>query len=118
MEKLVTRHADQLVGLTDEDALAGLRARDIVEIEPYVHLGRQLRATMTPIPVGVEYRSRLRRDLVVCASRKRLPAVQTERAPFWQNRWVWAGAAGSLLSVIGVVAAVLLRQRSIAHSKL
>ena len=118
MERLVTRHADQLVGLSRDDVLPGLKEDEFREIEPYLSLGHQLRAAMPPVFAGAEYRSRLRRDLVACASRRRLPSVQTERAPFWQNRWVWAGAAGSLLSVVGVVAVLLLHQRSAAHSKL
>ena len=116
---LLSRYSDRLVGIGIDDDLTHLEARDAAEIGPYMHLTSQLQAAMKPVSPPMEFRSRLKNELVAAAVKKNAPVVRVESPPIWQNRWVLAGAAaGSVLSVAGVVMAVLLHQRSAAHSKL
>lgn len=115
---LLARHTDRLVGIGTDDDLAHMTGRDAAEIGPYMHLGSRLQAAMQPVSPSMEFRSRLRSELMAAAKKSEVN-VQQEPAPIWQNRWVLVGAAaGSVLSVAGVVTAVLLHQRSAAHSKL
>jgi len=119
MTDLLVRYADRLVGIQTDDELAHLTAGDVAEIGPYMHLSGQLNAAMQPVSPVKEFRSRLKSELMAAAARKKEPVVRSETSPIWQNRWVLVGAAaGSVLSVAGVVTAVLLHQRSVAHSKL
>jgi 2-polyprenyl-6-methoxyphenol hydroxylase-like FAD-dependent oxidoreductase len=115
--KILAQYADRLPTTTTEDDLIHLNPREAEEIAPYLRLSEQIRAAMEPVSPSQEFRSKLRDDLV--AAKNNIPVADTKASPIWHNRWVLVGAAaGSILSVAGVVTAVLLHQRSVAHSKL
>jgi hypothetical protein len=74
---------------------------------------------MTPIEVRAEFRAKLKKELMARANQLvEENRIEAKQVPLFHRRWVIIGAAAGsvVLSVAGIVAAVLLRQRSVVHS--
>ncbi len=78
-------------------------------------LTEHLQKTLVPVPPRAEFRSRLKESLIAAAS-QRMAAERESRVAALRRRWMLIGAAAgslSMLSVAGIIAAVLLHQRTI-----
>ncbi len=117
---LVNGYADQLIGIRADDPLAELSGKQLAEIETFLQLSRQLHETIKPTHPDPVFRARLKGELMTAiGSRSEEREMAIIKAAANPHRWVWVGAAaGSMvLSVAGVIAALLLHQRAVAQTK-
>ena len=97
--------ADQSLSPAEQAVLAGL-----------LPVAARVKQALKPVAPSPAFEARLRESLLAAAIRRAEERRQGSRDSFMQRRWVLIGAAaGSILSVVGVVAAVLWRQRSMAR---
>lgn len=120
MIELLATHANRLIAnQADEIDDMDLSDADRSQITQIKQFAGQIKETLVPITCSPEFKARLKQDLMTAY------ALDTEgqaeqnrdRVPVLRRRWVLVGAAaGSVaLSAAGILAAVLLRQRSTAH---
>jgi len=86
-----------------------------VDVASLRQLTERLHEALVPVSPREEFRARLKENLLAAAS-QRLAAERESRIAALRRRWVLIGAAAgslSMLSVAGIVAAVLLHQRII-----
>jgi hypothetical protein len=96
----------------DEDDL-GVPPVDYRDVTRLSQLVGQVAGVLAPVPPRPAFQARLKESLLAAAS-QRLAAERESRGSALRRRWVLiAAAAGSVMSVAGIVAAVLLHQRTI-----
>jgi hypothetical protein len=96
----------------DEDDL-GIPPVDYGDVTRLSQLAGQVAGVLAPVPPRAAFQARLKESLLAAAS-QRLAAEREGRVSALRRRWVLiAAAAGSVMSVAGIVAAVLLHQRTI-----
>jgi arginine/ornithine N-succinyltransferase beta subunit len=96
----------------DEDDL-GIPPVDYEDVTRLSQLAGQVAGALAPVPPRPAFQARLKESLLA-ASSQRLAAERESRVSALRRRWVLIGAAaGSVMSVAGIVAAVLLHQRTI-----
>ncbi|MCS7261397.1 MAG: hypothetical protein NZ765_11590 [Anaerolineae bacterium] len=86
-----------------------------VDVAGLQRLTERLHAALVPVSPRAEFQARLKESLLAAAS-QRLAAERESRIAALRRRWMLIGAAAgslSMLSVAGIVAAVLLHQRTI-----
>ncbi len=112
---ILAAHADHLVRnqSRDEDYLS-LLCDHRAELAPLLQIAKRVRAILVPVAPSPAFEAGLRQDLLVAAIQR----TEEQRVPFLRRKGVIIGAAavGSVLSVAGIVAALLWRQRSIARA--
>jgi len=97
----------------DDEADVGLPAVEPEDVPRLSQLAGQLANVLSPVAPRPAFEARLRESLLAAAS-QRLAAERESRVSALRRRWVLIGAAaGSVMSVAGIVAAVLLHQRTI-----
>jgi hypothetical protein len=97
----------------DDEADVGLPAVEPEDVPRLSQLAGQLANVLVPVAPRPAFEARLRESLLAAAS-QRLAAERESRVSALRRRWVLIGAAaGSVMSVAGIVAAVLLHQRTI-----
>ena len=108
-------HADYLIGnKTQSESYLSLLPAYRAELAPLLQIAEQLRAVLTPVAPSPAFEAALRRDLLAAAMQR----AEEQRVPFLRRKGVIIGAAvvGSALSVAGIVAALVWRQRSIGRA--
>jgi anti-sigma-K factor RskA len=118
--KVLTAHADYLVSIKtwDEDQMKRLPA-DQIELTPLLQIAERLNGTLKPVTPAPAFKARLRQELLTAAARRAEKRGIDNRVPFLRRKEVVIGVAafiGSVLSVAGIVAALLWRQRSVARA--
>jgi|GEM_PF-3297191 len=86
-----------------------------VDIASLRQLTERLHDALVPVSPRTDFQARLKESLLAAAS-QRLAAERESRIAVLRRRWMLIGAAAgslSMLSVAGIVAAVLLHQRTI-----
>lgn len=86
-----------------------------IDVAGLQRLTERLHDALVPVSPRAEFRARLKENLLAAAS-QRLAAERESRIAALRRRWMLIGAAAgslSMLSVAGIVAAVLLHQRTI-----
>ena len=97
----------------DDEADVGLPAVEPEDVPRLSQLAGQLASVLAPVSPRPAFEARLRESLLAAAS-QRLAAERESRVAALRRRWMLIGAAaGSVMSVAGIVAAVLLHQRTI-----
>ena len=96
----------------DEDDLR-LPSVDPHDLPRLSRLAGELAGVLEPVCPRPAFQVRLKESLLAAAS-QRLAAERESRVSELRRRWVFIGAAaGSMVSLAGIVAAVLLHQRAI-----
>lgn len=88
---------------------------DKIDVAGLQRLTERLHDALVPVSPRAEFQVRLKENLLAAAS-QRLAAERESRVAALRRRWMLIGAAAgslSMLSVAGIVAAVLLHQRTI-----
>jgi hypothetical protein len=116
---VLTAHADYLVSIKtwDEDQMKRLPAHQI-ELTPLLQIAERLNKTLKPVTPAPAFKTRLRQELLATAARRAEERGIEKQVPFLRRKEVVIGVAaviGSVLSVAGIVAALLWRQRSVAR---
>jgi hypothetical protein len=113
----LTWHIDSLVGIrTDGPADQDLSPTDQAVLDALLPLAAQTKRALTPVVPSRAFEAQLREKLYAAAARRAEERRHAGCDSSVQRRWVLIGAAaGSILSVVGVIAAVLWRQRSLAR---
>lgn len=104
-----------ILTLLGYDAEADYFYMEKIDVAGLQRLTERLHDTLVPISPRAEFRARLKESLLAAAS-QRLAAERQSRIAALRRRWMLIGAAAgslSMLSVAGIVAAVLLHQRTI-----
>ncbi len=117
---VLTAHAAYLVSIKtwDEDQMKRLPTHQ-VELEPLLGIAERLNETLKPVTPAPAFKNRLRQELLAVAARRAGERGIEKRIPFLRRKEVVIGVAaviGSVLSVAGIVAALLWRQRSVARA--
>jgi hypothetical protein len=77
-------------------------------------LSGQIKDVLVPVPHRPAFQAKLRASLLAAASQRLAVQQMESRVSFWRRRWILVGAAaGSVLWVAGIVAALLVHQRTI-----
>ena len=117
---VLTAHADYLVSIKtwDEDQMKRLRAHQ-VDLAPLLQIAERLNETLKPVTPAPAFKTRLRQELLAAAARRAEKRGVAKLVPFLRRKEVVIGVAaviGSVLSVAGIVAALLWRQRSMTRA--
>lgn len=86
-----------------------------IDIAGLQQLTERLHDALVPVSPRAEFQARLKESLLAAAS-QRLAAERESRVAALRRRWMLIGAAAgslSMLSVAGIIAAVLLHQRTL-----
>ncbi len=120
--EVLAAHADHLMG--DEAGEAG--SKDYLdlfpdyraELTPLLGIAERVKAVLVPVTPSPAFEAGLKQDLLAAAIKRAEEEEEKKRVSFLRRRGVLIGAAavGSALSVAGIVAALLLRQRAIARA--
>jgi hypothetical protein len=114
---VLATHADRRAGDSsdDQDDLL-LSPADQAEVTSLLRLSQRLKETLAPVAPSLAFRQQLRGSLISTAVERAGERARDSHIPFLRRRWVLIGAAaGSVLSVAGIVAAILLRHRSVVR---
>jgi hypothetical protein len=119
--EVLAAHADQLIGKQgDSQDYLNLFPAYRAELAPLLRVAERVKAALVPVAASPAFEAALRQDLLAAAVQRTKEREQTKskRIAFLRRREVLIGAAvGSALSVLGILAALLWRQRSIARAQ-
>lgn len=116
--EVLAAYIDYLVGLGTTYPDGGqLAPAERAQLEVLFSIADQLRRVLTPVTPRASFESQLKdRLLAAGAQRVAAPSHNGRASGLMRRRWVLVGAAaGSLLSMAGIITAVILRQRSVAR---
>jgi hypothetical protein len=117
--EVLAAHADRLVGneANGEDYL-NLFPDYQAELTPLLRIAERVKAVLVPVMPSPAFEAGLKQDLLAAAIGRAEGQKNRKPVSFLRRRGVLIGAAavGSVLSVAGIVAALLWRQRSIARA--
>ena len=117
--EVLAAHADHLVGdkASSVDYLSLFPAYR-TELAPLLRIAERVRAVLAPVPPSPAFEAGLKQDLLAAAIQRAEKRRNRKQVSFLRRPAVLIGAAaiGSALSVAGIVAALLWRQRSIARA--
>lgn len=116
--EVLAAHADRLVGnqANGEDFLE-LFPDHKAELAPLLRVAERVKAVLVPVTPTPAFETGLKKDLLEAAIRRVEEQKSKKKVSFLRRRGVLIGAAvGSVLSVAGIIAALLWRQRSIARA--
>jgi len=117
--EVLSAHADHLVGdqVNGEEYL-NLFPAYRAELAPLIRIAERIKATLVPVTPAPAFTATLKQDLLAAALQRAEKQRSHPRVSFFRRRGFLLGAAalGSVLSVAGVVAALLWRQRSMARA--
>ena len=115
--RIIADHSDRLVRDKADERGKALSPAELSEVAPFLQLNERLKKTLIPVTSSAEFRANLKDSLMANAAQRQSLTPGSARIPPLQRKWVIIGAAaGSAISVAGIVAAVLLHQRSAAHT--
>lgn len=116
--EVLAAHADRLVGnkANGEDYLNLFPAYQ-AELAPLLRIAERVKAVLAPVTPSPAFEAGLKQDLLAAALQRSEEQKEEKQVFFLRRRGVLIGAAvGSVLSVVGIIAALLWRQRSIARA--
>jgi hypothetical protein len=117
--EVLAAHADYLIGneVDSEDYLRLLPAYR-GELAPLLQIAEQVKTTLIPVTPSPAFEAGLKQDLVTAAIQRVEERSNKKQVSLLRRRGVLIGAAavGSALSVAGIVAALLWRQRFTARA--
>jgi hypothetical protein len=117
--EVLAAHADQLIGDgAESEEYINLFPTYRAELTPLLGIAERIKATLVPVAPSPAFEAGLKQDLLAAAIKRAEEKEEKRRVSFLRRRGVLIGAAavGSALSVAGIVAALLLRQRAIARA--
>jgi hypothetical protein len=116
--EVLAAHADQLVsGETGSEDYANLFPAHEGELTPLLQIAQRVKTTLVPVTPSPEFEAGLKRELLAAAMQRAEAKRSRRHVPLLQRREVLIGAAvGSAISVAGIVAALLWRQRYTARA--
>jgi hypothetical protein len=117
--EVLAAHADHLMddGPESEDYL-NLFPAYRAELTPLLGIAERVKAALVPVTPSPAFEAGLKQDLLEAAIQRAEEKEEKKRVSFLRRRGVLIGAAavGSALSVAGIIAALLLRQRAMARA--
>ena len=117
--EVLAAHADHLMddGPESEDYL-NLFPAYRAELTPLLGIAERVKAALVPMTSSPVFEAGLKQDLLEAAIQRAEEKEEKKRVSFFRRRGVLIGAAavGSALSVAGIIAALLLRQRAMARA--
>lgn len=117
--EVLAAHADHLMddGPESEDYL-NLFPAYRAELTPLLGIAERVKAALVPVTPSPAFKAGLKQDLLEAAIQRAEEKEEKKRVSFLRRRGVLIGAAavGSALSVAGIIAALLLRQRATARA--
>jgi hypothetical protein len=117
--EVLAAHADQLAGhgAGSEDYL-NLFPTYQAELAPLLQIAERVKTVLVPVIPATAFQAGLQQDLMAAAIKRAEEQEKSRRVSLLRRRGVLIGAAavGSALSVAGIVAALLLRQRALARA--
>jgi hypothetical protein len=114
--EVLAAHADQLLNReTNSQDYADLFPAHEDQLTPLLQIAQRVKATLVPVTPSPEFEAGLKRELLTAAAKRAEAQRSRKHSPLLQRRGVLIGAAvGSAISVAGIVAALLWRQRDTA----
>jgi hypothetical protein len=112
-------HADHLVGgKTNSEDYLSLFPAYRADLAPLLRIAERVKAALVPVTPSPAFEAGLRQDLLAAAIQRAIGRSPEKPVPFLRRRGFLIGAAavGSALSVAGIVAALVWRQRSVARA--
>jgi hypothetical protein len=115
--EVLAAHSDRLVSdkAKNEDYL-DLFPDDRDELAPLLRIAALVRELLVPVAPSPAFAAGLKHDLLAAAIRRTQEQQGNKQALLFQRRGILIGAVGSGLSVVGIVAVLLWRRRSIARA--
>ena len=115
--EVLAAHADNLAGNeANSEEYLDLFPTYQEELGPLLRIADRVKAALSPVVVSSEFEASLKKDLLEAALQRAEEQSSERQVSFLRRRGVLIGAAvGSVLSVAGIITALLLRQRSIAR---
>ena len=115
--EVLAAHADNLAGNeANSEEYLDLFPTYQEELGPLLRIADRVKAALSPVVVSSEFEASLKQDLLEAALQRAEEREHRKQVSFLRPRGVLIGAAvGSVLSVAGIITALLLRQRSIAR---
>ena len=115
--EVLAAHADNLAGNeANSEEYLDLFPTYKEELGPLLRIADQVKAALLPVAASSEFEAGLKQDLLEAAIQRAEEREQRQQVSFLRRRGLLIGAAvGSVLSVAGIITALLLRQRSIAR---
>jgi len=117
--EVLAAHADQLMGDgVESEEYLNLFPAYRAELTPLLRVAEQIKSALVPVAPSPAFEAGLKKDLLGAAIKRAEEREEKRRVSVLRRRGVLIGAAavGSALSVAGIVAALLLRQRAIARA--
>ena len=117
--EVLAAHADQLAGNgADGEDYLNLFPTYRAELAPLLGIAERLKAALIAVEPATAFEAGLRQDLMKAAIKRAEEKEKRRRIPRLRRRGILIGAAavGSALSVAGIIAALLLRQRALARA--
>ena len=113
----VAAYADHLTGRrADRGEVLDLGPDCRAEIAPLLRISDRLKAGLRPVAPSPGFKAQLRGALMAEATRRAEERAAGKKASWLQRRGVVIGAVvGSVLSVAGIIAAIVWRQRYVAR---
>jgi len=117
--EVLAAHADHLMGNgAESEEYLNLFPAYRAELTPLLGIAERVKAALVPVSPSTAFEAGLKQDLMAAAIKRAEGKEKKTRGLLLRRRGVLIGAAavGSALSVAGIVAALLLRQRAIARA--
>jgi len=117
--EVLAAHADHLMGDgAESEEYLNLFPAYRAELTPLLGVAERVKAALVPVSASAAFEASLKQDLLAAAIKRAEEEEEKTRGSFLRRRGVLIGAAavGSALSVAGIVAALLLRQRAMARA--
>ena len=117
--EVLAAHADHLIGDgADSEDYINLFPTYRAELTPLLGIAERVKAALVPVAPSPAFEAGLKQDLLAAAIQRAEEKKEKKQVSFLRRRGVLIGAAavGSALSVAGIVAALLLRQRAMARA--
>jgi F0F1-type ATP synthase membrane subunit c/vacuolar-type H+-ATPase subunit K len=114
--EVLAAHADQLANSeTDAEDYANLFPAHEAELASLLQVAQQIKRVLVPVTPSPEFETGLKRDLLAAAlQRANAKPTKQQTSLLYRRRFLIGAAIGSAISLVGIIAALLLRQRSTA----
>ncbi len=113
MRELLDQHARALMlGIKEDDVLLAQYPEDSEELKSLFQLAGAIKAALVPVKAPESFKLELREELLSIPPDEILIDDTNSK----QKRWLVVAAAGSVISVLGIVVIVLRKIRSASQS--
>ncbi|GAB4535773.1 MAG: hypothetical protein Kow0063_20410 [Anaerolineae bacterium] len=117
--EVLSAHADHLIrGEADSQDYLNLLPDHRAGLAPLLRIAEQVKTVLVPVEASPAFEAGLKQDLLAAAIQRAEERRDRKRISILRRRGVLIGAAavGSVLSVAGIIAALLLRQRFVVRA--